>query len=324
MIEGFSELPISEEEALEKARKILREKFGNLVGIENISREGTSWRFKLVSAYPRVIFDYVKEPPRPAKIKSMRPIVLGWIEIDGMSGEPKYPSRSMIIQKIKARLTEVQNVVEKALVKAESKRLSRIPFSEHRWTPIQDIFSRLLLSDEIDVNELSRLSKDAEVKYLDYLQLLEELNLVTFEGDVYKSGDLLIEVEAQDKPLYEKLSDAMELFFRLGYDKLDAIHEILGPHLKLAGSYYSTALQTGDLPKVAKKFFVRKICFFYPSSTERNEKLFKLDRYLIQLENVGLVRYAGFDGESYWIGQRGIFRNILRENEILEPIRDIL
>ena len=323
MVEGFSELPISEEEAFEKARKILRERFGNLVGIENVEREGTVWKFKLVTAYPKVIFDYSRTPLLPIRVKKMRPIELGWIEIDGITGEPKYPQRSMVIAKIKSRLMKIQNTVEKALVKTESKKFSKIPFSEHRWTPILDIFSKLLISEKIYLDELSRLSKDTELKYLDYLQTLEELNLVTFEGDSYTSGDLLLEIETKDKPLSEKLSDAMELFFRLGYDKLEKIQEILGPHLKLTGSYYTVALQSEQLPKVSKKFFVKKIYYFY-TSTDRNEKLFKLDRYLIQLESIGLLKYAGFDGDSYWIGLKDVYKNILKEDEILEPIRDLL
>jgi len=323
MIEGFSELPISEEEAFEKARKILRERFGSLVGIENVQREGTVWKFKLVTAYPKVIFDYSRTPAFPIKVKKMRPIELGWIEIDGMTGEPKFPKRSTIVSKIKDRLIELQNTVEKALVKAESKKFSKIPFSEHRWTPILDIFSKLLISDRIDLDELSRLSNIAELKYMDYLQTLEELNLVIFEGDSYVSGDLLLKIEAKDKPLSEKLSDAMELFFRLGYEKLDKIQEILGPHLKLSASYYAIALQSEQLPKISKKFFIKKIYYFY-TSTDRNEKLFKLDRYLIQLESIGLLEYSGFDGDSYWKGLEDVYKNLLKEDEILEPIKDII
>jgi hypothetical protein len=152
---------------------------------------------------------------------------------------------------------------------------------------------------------------------------LEELDLVVFEGDKYVSGDLLIEIEANNKPLSEKLADAMELFFKLGYDKLDKISEILGPHLKLTGSYYSMALQIGQLPRVSQKFFVKKINYFY-TSTDRNEKLFKLDRYLIQLETVGLLKYAGFNGNNYWIGLEEVYNDILKEDEILEPIRELL
>jgi len=53
-------------------------------------------------------------------------------------------------------------------------------------------------------------------------------------------------------------------------------------------------------------------------------KRFKLPRYLIQLESVGLLEETTISGKTVWQGKEDIFDRIRGEEEILQPVRKFL
>jgi hypothetical protein len=60
---------------------------------------------------------------------------------------------------------------------------------------------------------------------------------------------------------------------------------------------------------------------FYPS---QYDKIFKLPRYLVQCESVGLVNRTIVGGESAWCATEDLFIKVMGEEDILEPIKQFI
>jgi len=108
------------------------------------------------------------------------------------------------------------------------------------------------------------------------------------DGQV-EADDYLIEIEARDASPPEKLNAAIAHFFEEGTNDIDTIRQILGPYLTLAGFYHMQVLESGEMPRVTEDEFREQADKTYTGS-DRELKKFKLAHYLIQLEDVGLLR----------------------------------
>ncbi|MFH0903673.1 MAG: hypothetical protein V1854_00600 [Methanobacteriota archaeon] len=133
----------------------------------------------------------------------------------------------------------------------------------------------------------------------------------------------MIEVECMQLDLVEKLSVSLELFFEAGFSEIDTMREILGPYLTLSGYYYTRVLESGDLQEVAYKQFEEHIQKNYIGKNGIKKKL-QLSRYLIQLQEVKLIKNTRFNGDSYWQGFEDVYSDILDQEDILEPIGEII
>ena len=315
------DMPVSEEDARKFAYDVIRSELGSIPypGKPRLDDAGI-WIVPITARYPRVLSDVARDVPE--KVRFMNFEDIGEIKIDANRGELIYrPKYYEISNAIKGNLERVRTTVEMALVKVGANRFAKLPFPEHMHTPIVDILSWILINDKIDISEdLSSIGIDDKEKYIQNVGLLETVGLVRRSGNLIIPDNNLVEIETTYQTLPEQISHSMSFFFEKGYASIDSIKQVLGPHLTITGFCYETALEYGGLVPINYGAIDRMIADVYRQEVKR----FKLPRYLIQLESVGLLEETTISGKTAWQGKEDIFDRIQGEEEILQPVRRFL
>jgi len=316
----LSDLPVTEKDAQKFAYNVIRSELGSIPYPGTPQLKENIWIVPIMVRYPRVLSDDIREVPE--RVRFMNFENLGEIKIDATKGEllyrPRYYDMSNVIRE---NLRKVRTTVEMALVKVGASRFAQLPFPEHMHTPIADILSWLLIKDRIDLSkDLFLIGVDGSDKYIQNINLLESVGLVRKSGNLILPDNNLIEIETRCTTLPEKISNSMAFFFEKGYTFIESINQVLGPHLTIAGFCYENALEYGDLVPINYETIDRMIVGIY----RQEMKKFKLPRYLIQLESVGLLEETNISGKVVWKGNEDIFDKIQQEEEILQPIRKFL
>lgn len=312
---------ISKEKAETEAEKILRFKIGSLPHLGSPEYEDGDYVFNVSIRLPRVIFDEERENPIDLRYLSSEEV--GEIRINAESGELSERTDVWTINtKIKEKQREVDIAVQKALLKAEAEKFSLLPFPEHRYTPIQDLLAEVILQGQIPKERFDEIGSGAWEKYEEYVAALDEADLLRQTEDRITGADHLIEIEARTDYPSDALDAALAQFFREGADNYDLISQILGPYLTIAGHYYRRSLEVDELPRVSTRDFREQIHQRY-SGRDGREKTFKLSRYLLQLEAIGLLSSESARDGRGWVGKSEILVEILQQEEALEPIAEI-
>lgn len=321
-----SEKPIiGETEARRKAEEILAFEIGNLPHLGEPNFEDNEIVFPLVTNIPRVIFD--EDRKNPVDVKFMSSANVGEIRIDKTTGEMVDRSNIHQIQrKIRIQKNRIEEAVEKALVKSSATKFSKLPFPEHRYTPILDILSHLILEGPIRVSELKDMNAAHEEKYKEYIQMLDDVDLVREREapEQIEADDIFIEIQAQNDGHPQMLNAALAHFFEKGAEHIDTIRSILGPYLVLSGYYYQRALVVDGNPNIQGSEFREAVSKHY-AGEDRIQKQFKLSRYLIQLEQVELLESGdGGGSKPSWTANEEVQHNLLREDQMLDPIAEVM
>jgi len=312
---------ISEEKARKKAQKVLTFQIGNLPHIGDPVRIQSDYIFPLYIRRPRVIFDSSRE--RPIDLDFMSEQRIGTICVDGDSGEVTRTDLPRINRRIRQQKSQVAEAVQQALVRSSAHQFSRLPFPTHRYTPILDILSHLLIEGPIDEDEIHDMSDENSGSYSEYVDQLADVDLVRYRNGQVEADSVLIEIKAEQIPPHEsknskRLNAALAHFFREGAENTDSIRQILGPYLVLSAYYYRRALDIGSPPSVSEEEFKEEIERFYSGRDELRKK-FKVSRYLIQLEEVGILNDDPESEESSWVGDEAIMNN-LSESSLMNSV----
>ena len=312
---------IDERQARQKAQETLAFEIGNLPRLGEVETTDSAYIFPLEIRLPRIIFDADRESPVDVKFMSSEP--LGKIRVDAATGEVERSHIHEIESQIRQKRKQIETTVQKALVRASAEEFSRLPFPEHRYTPILDILSHLIIEGPITAGELAEMKSMDEQKYREYIEMLEDTSLVRWENERVEADNVLIELQAEESRPPKLLNASMAHFFEEGAENIEAIRGILGPHLVISGHYYRRALELDNLPRMQEDEFDEVMRWNY-TGNDRVQKRFKLSRYLIQLENVGLLRSENGTGPREWYGTTEAKRNLLRQDDLLDPISEVI
>lgn len=312
---------ISEEDAETEAEKVLRFELGSLPHLGSPEYEEGEYVFPVLIRLPRVIFDEDREEPLDVRFLSSED--LGEIRVDAETGDVSDRTDVWQINKrIREKKREVDRAVQMALLKAEAEKFSLLPFPEHRYTPIQDLLSDVILRGQIPRDRLEQIGPGTWEKYEEYIEALVEVGLLRMEENRVTAADHLIEIEAQTDYPSDALNVALAHFFREGADNFDMIHSILGPYLTIAGHYYRRSLEVDELPRISTRELRDQIRERY---TGRDGRLkgFKMSRYLLQLEEIGVLESESARDGRGWKGKGEILTKLLEQEEQLEDIVEI-
>lgn len=307
---GDSHVP--EEKAIESAEETLRLEIGNLphLGAPEI-KEGV-YVFPLLISIPRVIFD--KEGEEPVGVRFLDETKIGEIHVDTSTGEVVDRTDLRTIEnKIEEKEKEIEREVQRALIRSSAEEFSQLPYSTHRYTPVRNVLSDLILTEELPKANLKTMG--LYEKYLDHLDILLDSNLVREENGSYVAGDVLTQIlsDSNVQPS-DALKEAMKYLFKKYADDLEMMHEILGPHLEVAGYYYRRAIQSEKLPSVSKSE-IGKMLESREHGKKAKRKGFQASRYLLQLEEVGLLESEAEHGNRVWAGDKTIRKEILEQDQ---------
>ena len=312
---------VSEDTARNEAEKTLRFEIGNLPHLGSPDYEDGEYVFPVLIRVPRVIFDEDREDPINVKFLSSED--LGVIRVDAESGEAAERTDVWQINKrIREKKKEVDRAIQMALVRAEAEKFSLLPFPEHRYTPIQDLLADVILRGQIPRERFDEIGTGAWEKYEEYVDALIDAGLLRMENSRVTAADHLIEIEASTDEPSEALNVALAYFFREGTYDHDMVFSILGPYLTIAGYYYRRSIETDDLPRIETRQFREQIRQAY-SGRDGRLKAFKLSRYLLQLEEIGILRSKSEKDGRGWVGDSEILAEVLSQREELRPIAEI-
>ena len=314
-----TESTVSEPEAKKKAQKVLAFQVGNLPHIGEALEIGPDHLYPIYIRHPRVIFDDTREVPTDVRFMSKKRVGTICVDEEGKVSRTRLPRINKRIRDVKRRAI---NAVQQALVRSSARRFSRLPFPTHRYTPILDILSHLLIEGPITQQMISDITDDQGGNYREYVEQLQNVDLVRIRNNQVEPDDILIEIEAQESEHPEQLNMALAHFFREGADNTETIQRILGPYLILSAYYYKRALELDSTPKVTKDEFKEEIERFY-SGKNSAQKKFKLSRYLIQLEEVNILDSSSDTNQNTWVAVEGIKEGILAENDLINPVSGV-
>lgn len=315
---------ISKEEARRKAEEVVRFELGTFarLGSGEYDNEAGAFRFPLVIRSPRIIT--AGRENAVEDVRFLSELELGEVTVDGTDGEVDRPNRTTIRRKIREHKDEIEIAVQKALVSAAGRQLSHLPFPENQYSPLQDILSELLLRGEISMDRIEMMDENRNNdRYQEYIENLIELDLATRDGRIITNGDVLIGIEQDTDRYQEALNAAMGRYFENNLSEFQMIKRTLGPYLVIAGYYYRRSLELEEMPVVEEQELRRAIESEY-SGREREEKLMKVSRYLIQLEDVGILQSLPQNGTRYWVGDESVKARLREQSDYLAPLETLM
>ncbi len=317
----LGEPPVDKEQARAIALDIIRNNYGNIPYPGEPFLDGELWIVPITARYPRVLVN--ERDSVPEKVRFMTFDNLGKIEIVAANGQLNERSTYWDVQSaINAEFELVKTSVQKALVKNGAMKFSQLPLSEHMHTPIEDILSWILIYNSMDLEaQLEFLPIDRREKFLQNVRYLESVGLIRKTGTTLEPGNPLIEIERTSRVLPLALSNSLAYFFEKGYEHINTIRQVLGPHLFVSGAIYQRSIENGSPSFLKIKSLENVMRDFYPS---QYDKIFKLPRYLVQCESVGLVNRTIVGGENAWSATEDLFIKVMGEEDILEPIRQFI
>jgi hypothetical protein len=319
MQDHLIDLLITKEEAKRKAHFFVREKYGTIPSLSTPKMLDDGWHIPIVARYPRVLFDTTTN--RPKKVRFMKFDNLGELVVDNKTGEiTSKPTYWDLRTGIKDNLEYVKNTVQQALIKAGAKQFSKSPFSEHMHTPIIDIIAYVLMNNKLQISEeIGRLAEIDREKYIAIINTLVKMGLLDWTGDILSPGNMLVQIEGQSDDLPTKLSDSLAFFFAEGYEDIQSIHQVLGPHLTISGFIFQQSIEYDDLTPISTGQIEEVIQLSYRQEVKR----IKTPRYLIQLNKVGIIEQKTINHEEVWLPNEEIFYGVKAQDNILAPLKNI-
>ena len=318
--EQLVDLPVDERSAEKIAYNWIKGNIGNIPHVGNPTIKGEIWSVPVHVNYPRIFKDISTD--RPQKVRFMSFKNLGEIKIDANKGLIiDKPTFYDITHKINENLNFVHRTVQKALVKVGANKFAELPFSSHMHSPMLDILSWILVNDRIDLSiDFEQINEDERNKYYQNIELLIKYGLLEMEGDILIPGNYLIEIESKDNHYHEKLSKALSFFFEQGYEEIESIFQVIGPHLTISSICYEQSFEFGSV--IPLNYFEIESAFMKTYKAEI--KRIKLPRYLVQLEAVDILESKTIAGTVTWSANNNLFDKMCSEREVLEPITALI
>lgn len=318
------ETDITMDEARRRAAKVVRQELGTFprLGQGEYDRENNKFQFHLFIRSPKIISDDRRD--EVVDIRYYNELDLGSVTVDGDSGEVNRPNRSRIRKKIREQENEVEIAVQKALISAAGRKFSHLPFPENQYSPLEDILAELILNGQMSMDQIETMDENrSNDRYHEYLQKLLELDLAEQDDEVITNGSVLIDLLNETDSYQEALNGAIGRYFEANIGEFMMIKRTLGPYLVIAGRYYRRALELDELPVVEEAELRRAIKYEY-SGKNRERKLVKLSRYLIQLEDVGILESVSQDGKQYWVGKERIRDDLRDQSQYLATVQPLI
>jgi hypothetical protein len=317
-------------EARRAAMEAVRFNLGTYLRLDDgeFDEEELEYTFPIILRSPKLILDEGRE--NAVGLRFLDPIHVGDVTVDASTKDVDYPTKSQVKGTLEDYEKELNEAIQKALVRATGSNLSHLPFPENQYAPLQDILSEVILNGEIAVAAIEMMdSYENSNKYQKYIDSLVELDLLKRRGDVLRGGDVLNTIQEKDKfeghrieTHQDELNAALGRYFEHNVGEFEMIKRTLGPYLALAGFYYRRALELDELPIIKESDLRDGIKLEY-KGREQQKKLFKMSRYLVQLEEVGVLSSVYQNGERYWDGNETTFTRLKTTADQLGPITEL-
>jgi len=324
------EAGVDRSEARRVAMEAVRFNLGTYLRLNEseFDEEEFEYKFPIIIRSPKLILNGDKDDA--IDLRFLDPIEVGSVVVDAETKEVEYPTPSQVESELEDYEDELNEAIQKALVRASGSSLSHLPFPENQYAPVQDILSEVILNNEILVSSLQMMDRyEGKDKYMHRIDGLVELDLLKRNGDVLRCGDVLNTIQEKDtfeghrvESHQDELNAALGLYFQHNVGEFEMIKQTLGPYLAIAGHYYRRALELDELPVIRENDLRDGIKSEY-DGRKQQKKLFKMSRYLVQLEEVGVLTSTYQNGDRYWVGDDMTFKRLKQTAGELGPVTEL-
>jgi len=310
---SLGDAKVPEEKAQKAAERTLRLNIGNLPHLGDAERTDGEYSFPVLVSIPQVIFDETPEGLEPVDVKFMSNSEVGEITVDAGTGEvSEYTSPGDIESAIEQEKRELERAVQRALIQSTAKKLALLSYPQHRQMPLMEVLSEIILNGHVEANRVNRIKKD----YSTHTENLKEVGLITEVDGVFEADDELKQIISNYGSPSDRLQAALTHLFENKSKDLEMMNEFLGPYLEIAGYYYTRAVASESLPKVTLEEFRREISSRH-AGKEGEKKNFQTARWLIQLEEIGVLKVANEHGDRCWKGDESVMDDLLSKQDEL-------
>lgn len=319
----MSDTQVSEAEARRLAEAKVRSEMGMFlrVGEGRYNETENQYEFALLIRSPKFIRD---RQGQVSDVRYHQELDLGDVIVDGETAEVNRPRLNTVKAEIRSQKEDVDIAVRKALVSAAGKRFSLLPFPENQFAPMEDILAHVLIHGSMEMSAIKLMDSDrANDRYSEYVEKLLELDLLKRDEGTLTSGNLLIGLEGESDSHQETVNRAIGRYFEHNIGDFAMINRTLGPYLVLAGAYYRRALMQEEMPLVSADDLRDAIESEY-TGKEKQHKLMKMYRYLLHLEEVGILHPTNQGGKTLWMGKEVVRDQLREQSELLSPIQSLL
>lgn len=288
-------------------QKYAIEHYGDLIVPDRpLYEENTkTWKVQLRSTYPRIIRD---ERFKETIVRFLALADLGTININEKLQIVDATSDDNIEDNLVSRLDLWKQQSEQIVVKASSDVFAKIAESTHVLYPlglILDVLARHKESKftilEIEVEEQRRPKKIRQ-----YLQLLEELDIVRKVDNGYTYGNIFVGLMEQTVDEPRKLKTA--LISHVINRKYSTLRQVFGinqlePYVRLANAYYWPSLDAEKLVYTTRSRLLQRYQDYYDKVSG-----WDFETRLSELQYEGAI----VEDNGYLIGDKDRFENMLK------------
>jgi len=307
-------MSLMQQVAKEAQRYVLR-KYGNLLSVEDprFDQKDRIWKVKIKADYPRLIKN---EFPMERFLRVLVLEDLGTISLNEelkVIGGLSTP-RDECVNTVRARLNTWQKNAESIIVQASSFQLASTSTAHVFLSPIITILSNFLDDNQtiITFEDVDKLRKTE--RYLQWLYLLEDLQLVRREEKGFTYDNMFTEIQRATKGDEQQfLINVLAYVIRERYPMLKDIFALrqFETLVHLDSCYYTPALEAGKiLHRTADSLFKQY------QRTFRQRSRLELPRILHELHHSqALVRRNG-----YYFANETLFDEMLEMSEQYLPL----
>jgi hypothetical protein len=297
------------QEVTKKAKQYALLHYGNLLSVDEpvFDEQEKLWKIKLKTEYPRLIRN---DEPEERFVRTLLIKDLGIICVnEKMTILKNYStSRNDCVNTLRTRLKTWEERAETIIVKTSAFQLANTSLARVFLNPINTIMANFLQDESaiISFEELEVLRKTE--RYLQWICLLEDLELIRKEKEGYIYGNMFTEIRRKSGNDEEFLTDVLGYVLRERYPVLKEIFKLrqFETLVHLDSCYYRPAIEARRiLYQRAESLFNR-----YFDAYRHRSKL-ELPIVLFELCNSQALNRK----DKYYYANEALFENMLTMSE---------
>lgn len=297
------------QQVTKKAREHVLRYYGNLLSINEpiFDNREKLWKVKMKTDYPRLIKN---DDPEERFVRTLRIRDLGTLLVneDLIVIRDRSTSRSECARTLRNRLRTWEDRAENIIVKTSAFQLAKTGIARVFLNPISTILANFLQQESaiISFKELDYLRKTQ--RYLQWIRLLEDLQLVCKNEEGYVYGNMFTEIRRKVKDDGEFLTHAFAYVIRERYPMIKEVFNLrqFEPLVHLDNCYYRPAIE-------AKRVLYRKaesLFNLYLAQYKHRSKI-ELPAVLLELRNSQALKQKG----KYYHANEELFEKMIQMSE---------
>lgn len=297
------------EQITKKAREHVLRYYGNLLSIDNpiFDNQEKIWKVRMKTDYPRLIKN---DEPEERFVRTLRIRDLGTLLVneDLVVVQDRSTSRSDCVKILRKRLKTWEDRAENIIVKTSALQLAKTGIARVFLNPINTILANFLQEESaiIYFEELEYLRKTQ--RYLQWMRLLEDLQLVRREEEGYVYGNMFTEIRRKVEDDGEFLTHVSAYIIRERYPMIKEVFNLkqFEPLVHLDNCYYRPAIE-------AKMVLYRKAesLFNLYLAQYKHRSRMELPAVLLELRNSQALKQK----DKYYYANEEIFEKMIKMSE---------